>query len=313
MTLLYSDPVFMEHQTGDHPESPRRLLPVVRHLSFVGLDVACRRPTFVAATSAQLKLVHTANHIDHVEQFALAGGGWLDADTYLSPRSFEVAKLASGAACDATARVIAGDDTTAFCLLRPPGHHATADRAMGFCLFNHVAVAARFAINSLGLKRVLIVDFDVHHGNGTQDIFYADPSVAYFSIHRDHFYPHTGLASETGSGFGLGTTKNLPIAMGTSRDEQLARFNHALRDFAERFEPELMIASAGFDSHVSDPVGSLGWHTEDFAAIANTLLAIADQHCQGRLVSVLEGGYNPEVLSDCITLYLETLLERGHR
>ena len=267
----------------------------------------------MAATSAQLNLVHTTEHINQVQQFALAGGGWLDTDTYLSLRSFEVAKLASGAACDAVARVIAGDDRTAFCLLRPPGHHATADRAMGFCLFNHVAIAARMAVRSLGLNRVLIVDFDVHHGNGTQDIFYDDPSVAYFSIHRDHFYPHTGFVSETGRGAGLGTTKNLPIAMGTSRDEQLARFNQELRNFAEHVEPELIIASAGFDSHVSDPVGSLGWHTEDYAAIANTLLDIAEQHCQGRLVSVLEGGYDPEALSDCITLYLETLLERGHR
>ncbi|EMI44838.1 histone deacetylase/AcuC/AphA family protein [Rhodopirellula sp. SWK7] len=309
MTLLYYDPIFMEHQTGDHPESPRRLLPIVRHLHFLGLDVACRRPSWEPASREQLALVHTPEYIDQVEQFAASGGGWLDPDTRLSHRSYEVACLASGAACDAASRLAVGEDKTAFCLLRPPGHHATEDQAMGFCLFNHVAVAARHAIKSRGMNRVLIVDFDVHHGNGTQDIFYGDPAVAYFSMHRDNFYPHTGAALETGTGAAVGTTKNLPITMGTSREEQRALFDRELTAFADHFQPDLIIASAGFDSHVDDPVGSLGLHTEDFAAIAKTLLRVATDHSDGRLLSVLEGGYNPEALSDSITLYLETLLE----
>ncbi|MCM2371812.1 histone deacetylase family protein [Aporhodopirellula aestuarii] len=309
MTLLYYDPVFMEHQTGDHPESPKRLLPIVRHLSFLGLDVACRRPSWEPATREQLSLAHAPEHIDHVERVASSGGGWLDADTRLSNRSYEVACSATGAVCDAVTRVVADEDHTAFCLLRPPGHHATADQAMGFCLFNHVAVAARHAIHSLGIRRVLIVDFDVHHGNGTQDIFWDDASVGYFSMHRDNFWPHTGSAKETGAGAGRGTTKNVPVPMGTPRAQQREMFAREVTEFADRIKPELVIASAGFDAHVDDPVGSLGLHTEDFGDIAKTLLNVAAKHASGRLVSVLEGGYNPEALSDSITVYLETLLE----
>lgn len=309
MTLLYYDPVFMEHQTGDHPESPRRLQPIVRHLSFVGLDVACRRPSWGPATREELELAHAAEYIDSVAQFTAAGGGWLDADTYACPQSFAVAALASGAVCDGVQRVLAGEDATAFCLLRPPGHHACEDRAMGFCLFNHVAVAARLAVTSLGLERVLIVDFDVHHGNGTQDIFYRDGRVAYFSIHRDAFYPFTGFAKETGAGEGVGTTKNLPITAGMPRGAQMELFERELTKFADRFDPQLIIASAGFDAHQDDPVGSLGWQTDDYRETAKLLLALASKHSQGRLVSVLEGGYNPEVLSECVTLYLETLME----
>ncbi|EMI52084.1 histone deacetylase/AcuC/AphA family protein [Rhodopirellula sallentina SM41] len=308
MTLLYYDPVFMEHQTGDHPESPRRLLPVVRHLHFLGLDVTCRRPSWEPATREQLALAHSAEHIDYVQQFAASGGGWIDPDTRLSHRSFEVAILGAGAACNAADRLIAGEDLTAFCLLRPPGHHATEDQAMGFCLFNNAAVAARHAQRSPGIDRVMIVDFDVHHGNGTQDIFYDDASVAYFSMHRDHFYPHTGAAGETGTRSAIGTTKNLPVAMGTPRSEQVAQFEREVSLFADSFEPDLVIASAGFDAHIDDPVGSLGLHTEDFETFAKILMRVANEHCDGRLLSVLEGGYNPDALSDCVTLYLETLL-----
>jgi len=311
MTLLYYNPIFMEHQTGDHPESPRRLLPIVRHLSFLGLDAVCRRPSWESATRGQLSLAHDRLYLDRVQAVVDGGGGWLDPDTFASHRSFDVAALASGAVCDAARRVIAGEDKTAFCLLRPPGHHATEDQAMGFCLFNHVAVAARYAIDSLGMKRVMVVDFDVHHGNGTQDIFYTDESVGYFSIHRDRFYPFSGKVDEIGGGRASGTNRNLPVTMGTPRLEQLGSFQRELTDLTIEFQPDLIIASAGFDAHRDDPVGSLGWHTEDYRVVARTLIDLAAKHCGGRLVSVLEGGYNPEALSDCVTLYLETLMEAG--
>ena len=299
----------MEHQTGDHPESPKRLLSVVRHLSFLGLDAACTRPSWKPATRGQLEGVHTSEYVDGIKQFAANGGGWWDSDTRLSSRSFDVACSASGALCDAVDRVLKNEDTNAFCLSRPPGHHATADQAMGFCLFNHAAVAAKWALSSPEVKRVLIVDFDVHHGNGTQDIFYDIPEVAYFSSHRDHFYPQSGHVLETGQGIGKGTTLNLPIEMGMDRVKQMALFEQKIRGFADLMQPDLLIASAGFDAHFNDPVGSLGWHTEDFGIVAKVLIDIAAKYCGGRFISVLEGGYDPEALSESVSVYLETLLD----
>jgi acetoin utilization deacetylase AcuC-like enzyme len=308
VTLLYYDPVFMEHQTGDHPESPKRLLPITRHLSFLGLDAACGRPSWEPATRDQLEAVHSAEYIDRIEQLAGEGGGWLDADTRVSTRSFDVARSVSGAVCDAVDRVITGVDTTAFCLSRPPGHHATRDQAMGFCLFNHVAVAARWAIDRWNLNRILIVDFDVHHGNGTQDIFYREPAVGYFSMHRSPFYPQTGQANEIGEGPGQGTTLNIPIKIDSDRESQMAQFEEAVHRFADSMRPDLILASAGFDAHENDPVGSLGWQTDDFAHVADVLLSVATTHCEGKLVSVLEGGYDAEALCDSITIYLEKLV-----
>jgi acetoin utilization deacetylase AcuC-like enzyme len=220
----------------------------------------------------------------------------------------EIARLAAGALCDATRRVIGGEDHRALCLVRPPGHHALADRAMGFCLVNNVAVAAQVAIEELGLDRVLIVDWDVHHGNGTQDIFYGDGRVGYFSIHRWPFYPGTGARDETGSGKGLGATCNLPIEMGISRDRYLSYFARELGDFADRLKPQLVLVSAGFDSHREDPVGSLGLETQDFTSLTQTVIDIAAAHAGGRMVSVLEGGYKPPVLAECVAAHLEELV-----
>ncbi len=309
MTLFYYDPVFMEHDTGDHPESPGRLLPTVRHLNFVALDSMCSRPAWKLATEEQLCLVHTPAYVESLRQFAEAGGGWLDDDTFMCERSYEVARLAAGAAIDAVRRVVAGEDTSAFCLVRPPGHHALADRAMGFCLLNNVALAARYATNQLGVQRVMIVDIDVHHGNGTQAIFWDDARVAYFSMHRAAFYPNTGLESEVGLAESKGTTHNIEVSLGTPRAELLERFRSELTKFSDTFRPELVLISAGFDAHRDDPVGSLGLLTEDFAVMTQTIMDVANRHAGGRVVSVLEGGYNPEALSDCVAEHLETLLQ----
>ncbi len=184
MTLFYYDPKFMEHITGKHPENAARILPTIRHLHFLGLDSSCKRPAWTPASIERLEYVHTKAHIRSIELFAKQGGGTIEHDTVLSPLSYDVATLAAGAVCDATVRVIHGEDKNAFCLVRPPGHHAMPDHAMGFCLFNNVAVGARVATREFGIDRVLIVDWDVHHGNGTQAIFWEDPQVGYFSLHR---------------------------------------------------------------------------------------------------------------------------------
>jgi acetoin utilization deacetylase AcuC-like enzyme len=204
--------------------------------------------------------------------------------------------------------VLAGEDRTALCLVRPPGHHALADYAMGFCLFNNVAIAARVAIDEHDLERVLVVDWDVHHGNGTQDTFYADGRVGYFSAHRWPFYPGSGAADETGIGAGLGATRNLPLEFGTPRATYRDRFRRELEDFAARIRPQLVLVSAGFDAHRDDPIGSLGLEVEDFAELTQMVLDVASVHAGGRVVSLLEGGYNPPILAECVAAHLGRLI-----
>jgi acetoin utilization deacetylase AcuC-like enzyme len=206
--------------------------------------------------------------------------------------------------------VVAGEDYQALCLVRPPGHHAVTNAAMGFCLFNNVAVAARVATQVLDVDRVLIVDWDVHHGNGTQDTFWEDEQVGVLSIHRWPFYPGTGGEDEVGHGRGLGMTRNVPITFGTSRSDYFARFATALEVFADRVRPQLVMISAGFDAHAADPVGSLGLEDEDFVTLTDLVLDVAEQSASGRLVSVLEGGYNLQVLPGSVVAHLTTLLAR---
>ena len=197
------------------------------------------------------------------------------------------------------------------CLVRPPGHHALAGQAMGFCIFNNVAVGAAAAIEEFGLDRVLIVDFDVHHGNGTQAIFWEDPRVGFLSIHRWPFYPGSGSADERGGGDGWGTTVNLPIEAGTPREEYLDDFTARLQSFAAHIRPQLVLVSAGFDAHRSDPLGNLGLEAEDYATITDRILEIATAHAGGRVVSVLEGGYNPPALAQCVEEHLGRLIDSG--
>ena len=309
MTLLYTNPVFLEHQTGDHPECPERLVQISKQLNQTGLIDSCVRPNWSPASTGRLELVHSPEHIAAVRAFAERGGGQIEADTVCSGRSYEVACVAAGAVCDAVERVVRGEDRTALCLVRPPGHHALVNAPMGFCLFGNVAVAARVAVKELQLDRVLIVDWDVHHGNGTQDIFWDDAQVGFFSIHRSPFYPGTGAADETGSGVGLGATRNLPVRFGTSRADYLGRFRTQLEKFADRMRPQLILISAGFDSHREDPVGSLGLETEDFIPLTQILMEIANTHAEGRLVSVLEGGYNTAALAASVEVHLREFMQ----
>jgi acetoin utilization deacetylase AcuC-like enzyme len=308
MTLLYYHPRFLDHDTGQHPEQPERLRHIMARLESTGLAAQCVRPHWQPASRDRLQLVHEAAHIDRVAAVAARGGGRLDADTVVSPASFDVAQLAAGAACDAVDRVLGREANTALCVMRPPGHHALAERAMGFCLFNNIAIAAAIALEEHQLDRILVVDWDVHHGNGTQDLFYSDGRAGFFSIHRWPFYPGTGAADETGTADGLGATRNLPITFGTPRTTYMDQFRNDLENFAARMRPQLVLVSAGFDSHREDPIGSLGLEVEDFAALTKIVADIAAVHCSGRIVSLLEGGYNPPVLAECVETHLRGLL-----
>ena len=309
MTLLYSDPAFLRHETGTHPERPERLARITERLSQSGLESRCERPQWAPLNTARLASIHSPDYAAAVAAFAARGGGQIESDTVVSAASYDVALLAAGAVADAVERVIRGEDRKALCLIRPPGHHALHDSAMGFCLFNNVAIGARLAISELGLDRVLIVDWDVHHGNGTQDAFWTDRQVGFLSIHRWPFYPGTGAADETGSGPGLGMTVNLPVEFGTSREEYLSRFRSELERFADKVRPRLVLVSAGFDSHRLDPIGSLGLETEDFQPLTRAVMDVAEQHAGGRLVSVLEGGYHVDMLAESVEAHLGELLE----
>lgn len=308
MTLLYYDPLFLEHDTGRHPENAGRLRPLITHLDASGLSARCERVAWEPVSIERLCRVHTSQHVDAVKAFAQRGGGQIEVDTVVSPKSYDVALMAAGAVCDAVTRVVRGHQQRALCLVRPPGHHALADNPMGFCLFNNVATGARLAIDEFELQRVLIVDWDVHHGNGTQAIFWKDSQVGFFSAHRYPFYPGTGASDETGAGEGLGTTYNLPIKFGISREDYVAGVGAQLERFADKIKPQLIIISAGFDSHRSDPIGSLGLESEDFVPLTQLVLDIANTHAEGRVVSVLEGGYNPSALTECVAMHLEKLL-----
>lgn len=311
MTLLYSHPCFLAHETGNHPERADRIRRIEARLEQSGLAARCARPDPPAVDRRRLARVHTPSYIDEIWAFAKSGGGYIEIDTIVSPSSYEVALRAAGAVCDATERIVRGEDRQALCLVRPPGHHALTNRAMGFCLFNNVAVAARLAVDELGLDRVLIVDWDIHHGNGTQFTFWEDPRVGFLSIHRWPFYPGTGSEDETGGGPGLGTICNLPVEYGISRKDYLTVFSDALERFAAKMKPQMVFVSAGFDTHRGDPVGDLGLETEDFIALSERVVDVAADYAQGRLVSVLEGGYDPEQMADCVEVHLGTMIERG--
>jgi acetoin utilization deacetylase AcuC-like enzyme len=312
MTLLYTDPLFLQHDTGRHPEQPARLRSISARLDHAGLPARCRPGTFTPLSVEEVAELHSKGQVELVREICAEGGGHLDGDTPVSRRSWDVALAAAGACAAAVDAVLAGEERTALCLVRPPGHHATPRRSMGFCLFNNIALAARHALTK-GLDRVLVIDWDVHHGNGTQDIFYADDRVTFLSIHRygRGFYPGTGVAGETGTGRGLGHTINVPVAFDTSRADYFAAFRAALGRAAELSRPELVLISAGFDAHRLDPIGSLGLETEDFAALTRDVLAVARVHCGGRVVSCLEGGYDLDALAESVQVHLEEMLTAG--
>jgi acetoin utilization deacetylase AcuC-like enzyme len=309
MTLLYSDPLFLKHDTGRHPETADRLRSITAQIEKSGLVKRCTPGTYEPLTEDVVAKIHDAKQIVQVKQLSLHGGGRVDADTAVSRDSFAVGLAAAGACVAAVEAVMKGKDKTALCLVRPPGHHATPNRSMGFCLFNNIALAAQHARKVHQLTRLLIIDWDVHHGNGTQDIFYEDPEVFFYSIHRFPFYPGTGDSDETGAGKGAGYTLNVPVKYGTPRKQFLDLFTAALHKAADRIKPELVLVSAGFDAHKEDPIGSLDLEVEDFVTLSKRVLEVARTHAASRVVSCLEGGYNLTRLAECVEAHLKELLE----
>jgi len=292
---LFYHPAFLEHDTGMHPESAARLRAIVAALRTVGVEEsALIRPEPV--NMALLSEVHDSRYIAAVEQVAERGGGYWDLDTHISPGSYQAAILAAGAATAAVDEVMSGS-WAAFALVRPPGHHALHAAAMGFCIFGNVAVAAHHATQRYGLERVMIVDWDVHHGNGTQDTFYGRPDVLFFSMHQYPFYPGTGALGEIGEGQGRGYTVNVPLQAGTDDAGHIKVFNEVLVPLARRYKPQLILISAGYDSHVADPIGGMAVTTAGFGEMARIVRGLADELCEGRVAAVLEGGYNVEALA----------------
>ena len=308
-TALLADPIFREHLAGrEHPERPERFDAVVRGLRQAGLLERLARVDRRAATEEELLLCHTAEYLRTARHDALSGRPSLSTgDTDITPNSWDVASQAAGGVLNAIDAVATGRVRNAFCAVRPPGHHATASRGMGFCFFNHAALAARYAQRRHGLERALIVDWDVHHGNGTQDIFYSDPTVFFFSTHQWPLYPGTGRADETGEGAGVGTTMNFPFPAGSGRKEILGAVENSLAPAAERFRPDLVVISAGFDSRVGDPLGRFTLTDRDFGDLTRAVMEIAARHAGGRVVSVLEGGYNLDGLASAAAAHVEAL------
>jgi acetoin utilization deacetylase AcuC-like enzyme len=310
MTGFVADPKCLRHDTGfGHPESSRRYTAVFDALQTAGLIAKMARLEPRVVTAEDLELVHGARYLALAEHEITSKLPQLSTgDTAVSAASWEAACVAAGSALAAVDAVVAGKVANAFCLVRPPGHHASADVGMGFCVLNNVALAARHAQRRHGLKRVLIVDWDVHHGNGTQDIFYADGSVFFFSTHQWPWYPGTGPAKETGEGAGKGTTLNCPLPAGSGRAEIFAAFEKQLIPAMADFRPELVLISAGFDSRIDDPLGHFRLTDQDFADLTKLVRGLADQHAQGRVVSLLEGGYSLSGLASAATAHVAALL-----
>ena len=306
MPTLFYDPIFLTHETGQHPESPARLEAVLeglkeselfptdgpRECPEVDMDVLCR--------------VHASDYVDHVRRVATAGGGFLDIDTVVSSTSYDAALRAAGAAVAAVEGALAGEFPSAFCAVRPPGHHALPSRGMGFCLFNNIAVAAKHACAALGLARVLIVDWDVHHGNGTQAVFDSDASVFYLSLHRHPHYPGTGSILERGRGEAEGTNLNVQLAGGTGHDEFIEELGGALEE-AARFGAQLVLVSCGFDAVAGDMLGGLMLEPESYAEATSMVVELARGSGNAPVVSVLEGGYCLDRLGECAREHFEKL------
>ena len=308
-THVFHDPATLRHEPGgDHPENPKRLDAVMESVRALERQQRVAVSTPRTATEDEILRVHTADYLKIVRADVAAGRRTLSTgDTELSQGSLAAAMAAAGTVVSAVDAVMRGRARNAFCAVRPPGHHASQARGMGFCVFNNLAIGARHAARVFGVERVLVVDWDVHHGNGTQAVVWSDGSVLFFDTHQHPWYPGTGLPNETGEGKGRGMIVNRPFPAGSGRGEIVNAFRTELVPAAERFKPDLVMISAGFDSRAGDPLGQFTLTDADFAELTTIVLEIARQHARGRVVSVLEGGYSREGLARAVTAHLERL------
>ncbi len=306
-TLLYTHPLSLQHETGDyHPESVERLKAILAALAAEEFAPLLREEP-PPATTQQLLRAHLLEHLDHILETLPAAGEvhHLDPDTVMSQHSAAAAVRSAGAVVAAVDAVMAGRADNAFCAMRPPGHHAERDAAMGFCLFNNVAVGALHARDHHGLSRVAVIDFDAHHGNGTQHILWDEPQTFYISTHQAHAYPNTGLAEETG---GAGRMLNVPLAEGTNSDDFRQIYDDVILPKLYDYAPQIILLSAGFDAHAADPLAQLRLKTSDYGWLTGKILDLAAQCCQGRVVSVLEGGYDPESVAVSAAAHVRALM-----
>jgi len=302
------DPIYLKHDTGEHVENARRLEAIISHLEQTGLKSQLTLVKPRPASVEELALVHQEQYISHIQEVARRGGGWLDPDTVMSSDSYEVALYAAGGVIRAVEAVMGGEVDSAFALVRPPGHHATSRQAKGFCLFNNIAIATQYALAQYELERVLIIDFDVHHGNGTQETFYDNPRVTYISTHQYPFYPGTGSLEETGGGAAEGTNINIPLPAGCGDAEYLKVFEQIIVPAARRFKPQFILVSAGSDNHWADPLALMEVSVTGFGQMARIIKGLADELCGGRLVFTLEGGYNLDALAASVKATFDILL-----
>jgi len=303
------DPLYLEHEYPGHPERPDRLRAIMALLEESGTLARLARIESRDATVDDLGLVHDSALVEHIR--SLTPGErpiWLDADTYVSARSYEAALRAAGGVLAAVDAVMEGAVDSAFCLVRPPGHHATPSQAMGFCLFNNVAIAAAHLLERRGLARVAIIDFDVHHGNGTQDIFYGDGRVLYFSTHQYPHYPGTGNWPDAGEGAGVGAIINVPLPAGAGDHQAVLAYREVCAPALRRFRPQFLLVSAGFDAHFADPLAQLLFSCHGYFGIATLLKELADELCGGRIAYALEGGYDLEAISWSVRACIDALL-----
>jgi acetoin utilization deacetylase AcuC-like enzyme len=307
--LYVHHPSSLEHDTGAHPERADRILAIEHELAARDW-LGCERELASRVAREQLTAVHPAEQIEAIERLCERGGGMIDVDTVASERSFDAALHAAGGAVRAVDALVGGEAQGAFCALRPPGHHAERARAMGFCLFNNIAIAARHALDAHGLERVLVLDWDVHHGNGTSEIFYESPSVLYASLHQSPLYPGTGSLAEVGSGAGEGYTVNLPVPPGSGHEEWLSLVQHVVVPLARSFDPRLLLVSAGYDAHRDDPLAECSLTEETYGALATTTRHLAAE-LGAPLGFVLEGGYELGALARSVAATIEAA-SNGH-
>jgi acetoin utilization deacetylase AcuC-like enzyme len=291
------DPVYLEHDTGEHPENARRLDAIISDLDWKGIRQQLKVIRARPATLDELTTVHQAEYVLRIEAYCQQGGGWWDADTVMSKGSYKAALYAAGGSIAAVDAVIKGEVPCAFALVRPPGHHATNNNAMGFCIFNNIAIATNHALKTYKMERLLIVDFDVHHGNGTQEAFAHNPYVLYISTHQYPLFPGTGHLNEVGQGIGVGTAINIPLPAGCGDDEYRLVFDEVIVPAARRFRPEIILVSAGYDGHWADEMSNMQLTLEGYYYLTRVIKQMADEMCDGKTVFCLEGGYNLRVLS----------------